>query len=382
MIWYGTEHSLLSLYHTGHSDCCKHLEKELQSYKSEVNILQSALSACKEEIKLLQHQLSSAESTFSEEISQRDAQISYLETELDHKAQLIAHLTKQLHQMKIEFTQVLEAGSVMQSVALPTAGDCDGGLTQRVGPEHPKMGTTGQIRRRVRRATASALPHDPDKKSSEKATTRRSLPTPVHTPPSVSPRPPSTSPPQRLLRRASRVTHRNPQHASAHQDVSLKPQSTTSLDPVQLHKKAPDVTDLLKQEGNLSTNVCVITRSLPPVLPPIPTNSNFVAHQNSETSSCRIPESHQQYPLHPTQHRHVILARSQGLNSAPSSVRVLAGRRTRHLRQNHCEGKSVREGEVESEESRSKAEGILLVKEEPHHQKSQAWQGLHQSGSD
>ena len=266
---------------------------------------------------------------------------------------------------------------MMQSVALPTASDCDSGLGQRVGSEHPKMGTTGQIRRRVRRATASALPHNPHKKSLE---TRRSLPTPVHTPPSVSPRPPSTSPPQRLLHRASRVAHRNPQHASAHQDAS--PQSTTSLDPVQLHKKAPDVTDLLKQEGNSATNVCVITRSSPPVLPPIPTISNFVAHQNSETSSCRIPESHQQYPLHPTRHRHVILARSQGLNSAPSSVRVLAGRRARNLRQSHCEGKSVKEGKVESGENRSKAEGILLVKEEPRHQKSQAWQELHQSGSD
>lgn len=378
LFWHNTELSI-SLS-TGRSDCCKHLEKELQSYKSEVNSLQFALSACKEEIKLLQHQMSSEESTFLEEISQKDAQISYLGAELDHKTQLVAHLTKQLHQMKIEFTQVLEASSVTQSVAIPTTSDYDCSLAQR---EHP---TTGQIRRRVRRATASALPHDPDKKSSEKAMARRSLPTPVHTPSSVSPRPPSTSPPQRLLHRASRVTHRDPQPASTPQDASLTPQSTTSLDPVQLHKRAPN--DLLKQEGNLTANVCVLARSSPPVLPPIPTNSNFVAHQNSEASSfpsCRIPESHRQCPLHPTQHRHVILARSQGLNSAPSSVRVLARRRTRNLGQNHCEGcegDSVKEGEVESGENRSKAEGILLVKEEPRHQKSQAWQELHQSGSD
>lgn len=374
----------------GRSDCCKRWEEELHSYKSEVNSLQSALSACKEEIKLLKHQLSDAESTFSEEVGQRNAQISCLGSELDHKAQLIAHLTKQLHQMKNEFTRVSEASSLMQSIAIPTVCDYNISVGQRVAPEHPDVGTTGRIRRRVRRATASALPHNPEmhqisSKSHERMLVRRSLPTPTHThsPPSISPRPPSTSPPQRLFHRASRVAHRSARPSNAthlSQDESTAPRPTTSLhllDPVQLKKQAPDITDLLNHEGNSASNVRVITKTSPSVLPPIPTNSNSVVHQNPETtSSGRTSESHLSYPLHHTRHRHVILARSQGLSSAPSSVRVLTGR-TGDLKDDQWQG-----AEREREEERKATEGMLLVKEETHHQKSQAWQELHQSGSD
>ena len=401
---------LLFVKPAGHSDCCKCTEEELKSYQSKVNSLESAVSACNEEIKLLKHQILTAETTFSEEVGKRDTYISHLGSELEHKAQVIARLTKQLHQMKIEFTRVSEASAVMQSLASSTTADYNTSCSQRTGTEHPEVVVAkGRIRRRVRRATASALPHDPvthhqnSSESREKTLTRRSLPTPVsysHTPPppppSVSPRPPSTSPPQRLLHRASRVTHKRPRPANEasllqpSQNTAPVPRSTTSLhmlDPVQLQKQAPDVTDILKHEDNSASNVCIITKSSPPVLPPIPTNSNFVVHQTTETtSSIRDPETRQHlaFPLHHSRHGHVILARSQGLRSAPSSVhKVLAGRAVGDLKEGQWnQMASSRKEEVEEGGERNTTEGMLLVKEETHHEGNQAWQELHQSGSD
>ena len=73
-----------------------------------------------------------------------------------------------------------------------------------------------------------------------------------------------------------------------------------------------------------------------------------------------MPEP-QPYPARRSQHGPVILARSQGLSSVPR------------------EG----EGDVgEGERKTAAAAGMLLVKEETHNQKNQAWQELHQSGSD
>ena len=365
-----------------------------------MNSLESAVSACREEIKLLKHQFLIAETTFSEELGKRDAHISHLGSELEHKAQVIARLTKQLHQMKIEFTRVSEANAVMQSLAGSTTADYN--IGQRIVTEHPDVVVAaGRIRRRVRRATASALPHDPVtqslSESREKMLTRRSLPAPAtysHTPPppSISPRPPSSSPPQRLLQRASKVTHKRSRAANEatplQSSQNMSPASTTTslhmLDPVQLQKQAPDITDLLKHEATSATNVCVITKSSPPVLPPIPANSNFVVHQASEaTASSRDPEC-LAFPLHRSRQGHVILARSQGLRSAPTSAQLLDGRTVGDLKEGGQEGQwrmASTRGEGEGGE-RNTAEGMLLVKEEAHHERSQAWQELHQSGSD
>ena len=352
--------------------------------------LQSALSACKEEIALLKRHLLSAESALSQEVGLRDAQINALGVELEQNSKVIAHMTKKLHHMKFELAQMSEA---MQP---PSAADCD---DQKTAHDRTILGL---IRRRVRRATASALRHDPNTRLQDyseyrgEKLTRRSLPTPIthtHTPTpsssrSASPWPPSAPPPQRLLRRASRVAHR----ASGHVANDSPPQTVQSrdcqnsctnlhLDPVQMQRQAPDITDLLRMQHRESCthSVCAVTKPSPPVLPPIPTTSDLVAKQDSETTD---PQYHSSsYPTQQAQQGHVVLTRSQQRESTPGSVQMLTGRTTRNMKESdqRCKKRAnSRDGEVEG---RSKA-GMLLVKEETHQRKSQAWQELHQSGSD
>lgn len=338
----------------------------------EVLSLQSALSASTEEIKLLKQQIKEIESTFSEEINKRDARIYYLESELDRKSQEVARLVKQLHQMKVELTRVSDVPSVMQQAALT---DHSYQLRQRKGSD---VAGTGRISRRVRRATASAVSHDSHSfhDSREKQLTRRSLPTPTLAPsPSISPRPPSTSPPHTMVRRASGVTHKRTRPVNTANAVPQKTSSTTTLDPVQKYKQAPSVTNFL----NRAQSVHVVTRPSPPVLPPIATNSVTEAASTATSSGVNDCVLYPPYPARHSYQRHVILARSQGLSSAPSGVRVLTGRLERNRTgEEEWEG---RQGEEEGG-GREAAEGTLLIKEEAHHRKSQAWQELHQSGSD
>lgn len=358
------------------SDCCKHSE-ELQSVKTEILSLQSALSASTEEIKLLKHHIKEAESTFSEEMNKRDARIHHLESELDWKSQEVARLVKQLHQMKIELTHISDASSVVQHVVLPTSTDHSYQLRQRKGSD---VAGTYRISRRVRRATASAVTHDSDtfhdSREKQSMLTRRSLPTPTLAPsPPTSPRPPSTSPPHTVIRRASGVAHKRARPVNTTHTVPQKTSSTTTLDPVQKYKQAPSVADFLDR----AQSVHVVTRPSPPVLPPIATNSVTEAAPTGTGSGV---SDYVRCPPHPARHgcqRHVILARSQGLSSAPSDVRVLTGRLERNRgREEEWEG-----GQGEGEGGgRETAEGTLLIKEEAHHRKSQAWQELHQSGSD
>lgn len=366
------------------ADCCKHKEEELQSYKGEVSSLQSALAAYKEEIALLKRHLLSAESALSQEVGLRDAKINSLGVELEQNAKVVAHLTKKLHHMKLELARISEA---MQA---PSVADYDDQKTA-----HNRT-ILGLIRRRVRRATASALPHSPNGHYQDyteyggEMLTRRSLPTPLahtHTPTppsscSVSPRPPSASPPQRLLRRASRVAHRATGHVASDSPPTQAVQSAKCqhsctnlhLDPVQLQKQAPDITDLLRSRECPTPHVCPVTRPSPPVLPPISSTSDLVAQQTTD------PQYHaghpSSYPIQQTLQSHVILTRSPQLESTLGSVQTLTARTTRNIK----EDKRSKKGANSREGKRSKR--VLLVKEEMHQRKSQAWQELHQSGSD
>lgn len=347
----------------GSSECCKHARKELQSYKSQVNSLQAALTVCKEEIKMLRHRLFNSESIFSVEVCEREAQISQLGAKLNHKARMIAHLTKQLHQMKNELTQA--STSLMQTVAATTLADYSISQHRTTTADHSP---TGQIRRRVRRVTASDLLQNAEQRESHDK--RRSLPTPtMHTrphPPTISPQPPPTSQiHQRILNRASRVAHRGTQSVtSLHDEAS----STTDLDAVQLKKKQrPDISDLLEK---VKSDFHITTKSSTPILPPIPTNPDLTAPQTSGSSS-RIPDC----PIHQSP-RHAILSRLQGQDSAPTSVRL------RRRPVVNVEAKDDQKCPHSRERGRD-GEGMLLVKEDVHkHGKSQAWQELHQSGSD
>ena len=266
----------------------------------------------------------SVESNLSEEVAERDAQIGHLSAEVERRARIIAHLTKQLHQMRMEFTRFLEDASRMQSVTVAPGPDHSG--SQRTATVEPPATAVGQIRRRTRRATSSAIPHNPDIHQ-EKTVLRRSLPTPVThhpspTPPSLSasPRPPSTSPPPRSRQRSGRVLRRPSQTATTTPDRS--PQSlqrpSTNLDPVRIQKPPPDITDILRNSSVNSTPN--LSKAVAPILPPIPANPSLLARQ--------------------------------------------------------------RNPDTRLSEKEEKRERRLLVKEELPHGKNQAWQELHQSGSD
>lgn len=306
------------------ADTCKHAE-EVQAYKSEANSLRTALTTCKEEIKFLKHKLMTVESNLSEEVAERDAQIGRLSAEVERRARIIAHLTKQLHQMKVEFTRFLEEASLVQSVGATVVPGQDHSGHQRTTVVEPPATAVGRIRRRTRRATSSAAPHEPDVPH-EKTAPRRSLPTPVtHSPPpppSASPRPPSTSPPPRSRQRSSRLLRRAAQTATSTPERSPPLQRpSTNLDPVRIQKPAPDITEILRNNSVSSTPN--LSRSVAPILPPIPTNPSLLGSQRNPASSARRLQ--------------------------------------------------------ENEERRERR---LLVKEELPHEKGHAWQELHQSGSD
>ena len=221
---------------------------------------------------------------------------------------------------------------------------------------------------------------------------RRSLPTPTLTsPPPISPRPPSTSPPQRLIRRASGVIQKRTRPAASSHHAGLDRASSTTalypLDPVQRHKQAPPIPDFLQQDSSFKIDA----RPPPPVLPPIATNlpttgthpppvaTNEGRVTGTAFSELGIPCPPSHYQVCHGRQRHIFLARSQGLNSAPSGVRVLAGRLERGRREEEGEWKG-RQGKQGGGEIEA-VEGTLLVVEEPRHHKSQAWQELHQKGS-
>lgn len=277
-----------------------------------MNTLQTTITTCKEEIKFLKHKLMSVEANLTEEVTERDAQIGRLGVEVERRARIIVHLTKQLHQMRSEYAQLTEKVLHMQKTLSPETS-----ILQRA--VEPPATAVGRIRRRSRRATSSALPQDSHQDTHhEKAVQRRSLPTPPHhlsSSPAVFPRPPSTSPPPYLRERVHRLTQRAGLIVATSPGSSPPSQrsSTVNLGPVHRQKPSPD---FLKNTSTSSTPN--LAQPEGPILPPIPPNPSLLACRTGPKSS--------------------------------------------------------------SGDKREKRR--LLVKEELTHGKSQAWQELHQSGSD
>lgn len=199
------------------------------------------------------------------------------------------------------------------------------------------------------------------------------------------------------------------------------------LDPVQPHRQGvvpQELRELLKshENGNLGGQLLI---SKPPPLPPIvstddnsdqttPTQSEVfhshyfnpttrtvdpnnltTVHPSDPSSSLRVKGHHHHHPhaYHPAgirqHHRHFILAKAQGLSSAPSTVRLLRYSPPTQQKQDLMMREEVggaggsgllmesTEGVVNEDEERGTAEGILLVKETID-RKDSALQELHQ----
>ena len=396
---------------------CKHLGEELISSKAEVLRLLSVLSTHEEKSSLLAHQLAEIEKKFTAETNSKEDRISQLNIELESKSNTVAYLTQQLHQSKLRLKKALEGGAyAKRTYAAPTCaatGD-PSGHDVILQPGHPSAGTSTRpyrTNRVVRRTTSSPVPQrfassSQDQSASPEARSMHHLPTPP-----LPPHPPSspqTTPPHPRIRRASTPRRRKsdlPPETSSPRDLtdngqqprppSVSPRqqsgaSRTNLDPMrgQRYPSPPDISDILQSQ---KSRVPVVTKPTPPVLPPIQSDICMATERRGDTPSptevlpqsksvdsygtCTFTEStdNPSSRLQPLPHRqrHIILAKSQGLSSAPSTLRVLRYG-PRGLESKREEADVYKPGA---------AEGTLMVKENVN-EKSQAWQELHQHGAD
>ena len=380
------------------------------SSKAEVLRLLSALSAREERSSLLGYQLAESEKKFAEEVKSREDKIGQLGVELESKANTVAYLTQQLHQSKLRLKKALEK----HTYAAPTC-TAAGDAVLQPGSSNAVLGTAStrpyRTSRVVRRTVSSPVPQEVASLTSvsPEAKTVRYLPTPP-----LPPRPPSspqTTPPYPLIRRAStprrRKSDRSPETSSPQnlpesgefttqpRPPSVSPRqpsggSRTNLDPVRAqryHPSPPDISDILQSQ---KSTVSVITKPTPPVLPPIQSDTCMHAERHCSVASSLMdvlpqsksvdcytssesPDTPSSRPQHyPRRHRHIVLAKSQGLSSAPSALRVL-----------HYGPRGVERERKETDVSSKPgaAQGTLMVKENVN-EKSQAWQELHQHGAD
>lgn len=172
-------------------------------------------------------------------------------------------------------------------------------------------------------------------------------------------------------------------------DPTTVPAQQLKLGPVQSRKRSnppPDVASILQNQGKETQ---VIGKPPPPVLPPIrldeisqplpPSQSDPNLSQKGSTlegedgttlaHDCTIIVGTRVHL--PQGHRHIILAKSPGgVGSSPSTLRVMQYGGAAAVGEDPLQGAG--------EET---AEGTLMVKENVS-RKDQAWQELHQHGSD
>ena len=354
-----------------------HLEEELKSSKAEILDLRAALSSYAEEVTVLEHQIEELQYKFGEKFRRRDSRIEQLDLDIKEKSTAIANLTQQLHQTHIRLEAVAENDATVQ---------------YSTGAFSSMSGSTARKGRRVRRTTSSPTPPNVSSLAGNQPSSgARQLPLFIPRPPSSSS--PYSTIPHPLVRRASSTGQRrsvSPEASSANAAEGPAPRppgtsssslSTTrlsavdhssSLEPVSMHKYGeipPDISDIIlhQERGDIQA----ITRPSLPVLPPIRSDTAMTtltsvpsSHSTKCASLSQLP-SRLQYQQ---RHRHIVLAKSQGLSSAPSTMRVL-----------RYNGRGLKQGE--NGVSGETAEGALLVKEAVN-RKDQAWQELHQHGAD
>ena len=394
------------------------MEESLTNSKAEILKFRSALSKCEDKVNLLDHQLEDVTTKFSEEVRLRDESLTNQSSELESKANTIAMLTQQLYNTKIRLRNEIQAKTALtashatsntmcvcphchvhrkQAIVTGSTGDvhyviheAGGGVVEQVpSPSTVTRSRISRIQRRHFRNSSSpaaqevgSLYDSEGQNMPNKTGTHQRLPTPP-----LTPRPPSTTSqaPPTMIRRASKTVRKqspSPRSSKGHIEVgggsskivshvpSLTEIDTSNdggggvescsaasisnekkiLDPVQTHRQGvmPDeLRELLQSRGSESGGMQIIS-SKPAPLPPI-------AGEDTASRLKGHPPPHQ--------HRHFILAKAQGLSSAPSTVRVL--RYPPPSRQGE-EGVATRgllePGEIK-DDNRVTMEGTLLVKE-------------------
>lgn len=414
---------------TGPQYECKHLEADLVQSKAEVLTLRSTVARQEEAISLLQHQSEESGRTFGRELKERDERVSVLLKEIEDKSDAVATLTQQLHRSHVLLKRALDGqdGSSLSTAAQPD----DRTL-------HHTTNRTRRIQRTVSNPSSenvklcsnlgaidtlpTSRPSPPPSSSegsrlslSASSITQRLPPSPsdvthpLLSPTPLTPRPPSTSPSGGSVRRASNPlrkcvqphsspplsgslimpTHATMPPSDTYADPTTVPAQQLKLGPVQSRKRSnppPDVASILQNQGKETQ---VIGKPPPPVLPPIrldeisqplpPSQSDPNLSQKGSTlegedgttlaHDCTIIVGTRVHL--PQGHRHIILAKSPGgVGSSPSTLRVMQY------------GGAAAVGEDPSQGAGEEtAEGTLMVKENVS-RKDQAWQELHQHGSD
>lgn len=284
------------------------LEEELIS---EIAKLQSSLSKEQESCALLHHQVEHLLTKHSEEISARDDVISQLNTELDAKASVIALVTQQLCQVRAKLKQEVETRSKK-----PIACVCPHCFV------HRKSSTEGKL--------------SPLQEYSSNTGNRMELPnaTLVPSPPSATPPhppPPMASRHRIIKRRASTpIRRQSPSPRNSLINLSLDSSKDITLRPPRANKDPSILSSDFQEFLSLKDGVAKpVRRERHPVLPPIPSPL-----QDEKAAGNLVIHSHTSYPGNQqisgasnasssnARHR-LILAKSKGLSSAPSTLRVL-----------------------------------------------------------
>ena len=412
---------LLSFLAPGHLK----LEEDLIS---EIASLQSSLSKEQEKAALLQHQVDHLLTRHTKEVSTRDDTIRQLNGELESKANMIALTTQQLYQARSKLKQEVEARSSKTSSCL--CPHCH--VHRKASPSHtdsrlsplremcspPSLteggidctGSTTTTTGTITTVASEVMPPTA-------ATAGRWL---VPTPPPMSPHPPASSAPGRnhsIKKRAGTPIRRQstpdlqsdhaphpPQHPHSHHHHHHHHHHRL-LRPAQATKQTGLLSAELQQLLSLKE---VTKREAHTVLPPI---SSSEVSEDQTCFTALNPQRDQQC-VHAYQaiqgvnsssgsgvssarHGGLILAKSKGLSSAPSTLRVLHYRpRPPAMRQELDHGQAavgpgsggrglgggagaveeVMMGEEEVVETLSAPEGTLLLVHKDSEQKGAAQQ--------
>ncbi len=320
----------------------------------EITRLKASLSRKQEDVDLIQHQLDQLLSKHAEDINLRDQTISQLNCDLEAKACMIAFLTQQLHQTRTRLKKDSSSCVCLDCKALRQKAE-----QQTMPLREPKLGSKDQ-----QNMTTSLVDLDSDPSSLSMLSTEAKKSASLSP---FSPRPPSSSdgPNHRFVRRASTPMRR---HSSSPRSLSdgnmdhthhihyrrpLKP-ACASRDPKVLPFELQQLLDSKEEATKL------ILRDSPRVLPPISSNQRILEEAYNPLSSMsdidNVPQGYSpNIPSSRSKPRRLIMAQSQGLSSAPSTLRVLTyTTRTRQATQDLRQGVSDEGATVE---------GTLLVKE-------------------
>ena len=362
--------------------------------RAEVASLQSQLSAQREKTSLLEHELQLLKRKLVDSTKEKEDCIRTLNHELEKKSSSIAYLVTQLHQTKRLLHKTLESQRQVATKPLRPHPPLQPSPPSESPPEAAYR--TGKITKRLRRTCSSPV-------TEEQGDNQRQLPTipPYASSPSPSPCPPPPLPGidtnsfPATQSRVSRphVTFSHPLHAPITPSTWARHHPSLVQPPSSSYSKGNSESS----QHLISANRTVHSKTLPPtvsqrsptgrskiVLPPI---------QSTSDHSDNLSMSKSDFPVRdPTVkstaaviartgrgHRRLILAKSQGLSSAPSSLRRLSYPPPRVLERDTKEmEEEEEEGEQEDQDEEEElTEGTLVVRQGIGSQGN--WRQLHQS---